>query len=179
MNMRSAVPAVFAFAVLTTAAHAQLNAVPGMDPNPFPVLSVPLNQEEKTDTYKRLPYRDMASEIRIELVADALFDFDRGQVRASAADYLQQAANLIFEHAKGPVRIECRSNREPAAIAQKLGERCAAAISQWLTVQEKLTKVKFVSVGASVPPPAAPNRNDPLAPVPVSRSIVTIVFAKQ
>jgi hypothetical protein len=79
-----------------------------------------------------VPNQDLASEIRVELAADALYDFDKGEVRSSAVDYFQQAANLIFDEAKGPVRVECSSDRVPTAVGQKLAARCADAIAQWL-----------------------------------------------
>jgi outer membrane protein OmpA-like peptidoglycan-associated protein len=175
--MRRALLTFFTLAFVTNGAVAQsLRLEPGSN---FPVLGFPTQQDDKPDTYKRLPYRDLANEIRIQLAADALYDFDQGKIRSSAADYMQQAANLIFERAKGPVRIECRSDRSPPALAQKFAAQCAAAIAQWLIVQEKLTKVKFTTLGLSVPPPAAGNPDDPLAPAAASQSNITIVFAKQ
>jgi outer membrane protein OmpA-like peptidoglycan-associated protein len=152
----------------------------GLDPNShMPVLGFRTNQDEAPDTYRRLPYRNLPTEIRIELAADALYDFERGQVRTNAADYLQQTANLIFEHARSPVRIECRSDRGLPAAAQKLAERCALAVSQWLTVQERLTAVKFTPVGASVPPPAPADPRDPFSKAGPSQSHIVIVFAKK
>jgi hypothetical protein len=100
-------------------------------------------------------------------------------VRAAGSDYLQQTANLIYEHAAGPVKIECRSDRGAPAAAQKLAAQCALAISQWLTTQEKLTKVKFVTIGTAVPPPAPPDPHDLLATAGPSQSNVTIDFAKK
>jgi hypothetical protein len=66
--------------------------------------------------------------------------------------------------------------RPPAA-------RCANTIAQWLTVQENL-KVKFTTVGTSVPPAAPAPRADYLLapqpkPNPNARPSVTIVFAKK
>jgi outer membrane protein OmpA-like peptidoglycan-associated protein len=176
--MRRALPTLVAVAVLSTSAAAQFS-IPGTDGNPFPLIGIPSQQDGPADSYRRLPYRDLASAIHIELPADALYNFDRGEVRASAHDYLQQAANLIFERAKGPVRIECRSDRGAPAAAQKLAAQCALALAKWLTVQEKLTNVKFTTVGASVAAPAAPNANDPLAPAPLSQSHIVIDFAKK
>jgi outer membrane protein OmpA-like peptidoglycan-associated protein len=144
-----------------------------------PMLGFQTNPDEKPDTYRRLPYREDAGSIRIEVTAGLLYDFDAGKVPPSAADYMQQAANLIFEEAKGPVRIVCRSDRTPPAAAQKLGERCAQVIAQWLTVQEKLTRVKFTTVGASVPPPKAANPNDPFSAPGQSQSYITIDFARK
>jgi len=143
-------------------------------PGGRPALHFPTQSDAPADTYKHLPYRDLGAEIRIEIAAAALYDFDSGQVPKSAADYMQQAANLIFENAKGPVRIECHSDR-----GQKVAERCAAVISQWLITQERLTKVKFVTTGQATPPSAPVNRNDPFAKPAANASNVLIAFAKK
>jgi len=164
------------FIVLAALAAAAAPAEPALAQ--VPLLGVQTNQDS-ANTYRHLPSRDVGDAIRIELAAAALYDFDRGQVRADAADYMQQAANLIFEKAKGPVRIECRSDRGAQAAAQKLAAQCAAAVSQWLTVQERLTKVKFTTVGTAVPPPTAPNPNDLYAKRGPSLTSITIDFAKK
>jgi hypothetical protein len=145
-------------------------AAPAAAQFPTPSLHFPTQRDEPPDSYKKLPYRDLGDEIRIEIAAEALYDFESGQVPRSAADYMQQAANLIFEHAGGPVRIECRSTR-----GQKLAEKCATVISQWLTTQERL-KVKFITTGQNKLPSASVNRADPLANAP---SVVSIAFAKK
>jgi outer membrane protein OmpA-like peptidoglycan-associated protein len=167
----------------TTSAMAQVNSapntVPGTEANPFPVIEMQSNYGERPDHYRHLPFRDLATSISIQLPAGALYDFNVMAVRANAADYLQQAANLIYEHAAGPVKIECRSDRGAAAAAQKLATQCALAISQWLTTQEKLTKVKFVTVGTAVPPPAPPDPRDLMPKVSPSQSNITIDFAKR
>jgi hypothetical protein len=178
MMIRSTLPILFSLAILTSEASAQGVAI---DPNTLrPSLRMPLSGNTNADTYKQLPYQDLGSEIRIELAADALYDFNKGEIPSSADDYIRQAANLIFEEAKGQVRIECRSDRDPPAIGQKLAERCANAIVQRMVVQEKLTKVKFTAVGTRLSPAAiAPNTNNLLAPKPNTRPSVTIVFMKK
>src|SRR5215831_19626638 len=160
--------AIGAVAALITAAAAQT-----------PVFSVPLERAAVADNYRRLPFRDMGNEIRIEVSADLLYSFEDAKVRLSASDLLEQAANLIYERAKSPVRIECRSDRAPAAAAQKLADACAAALQQYLVKDEKVTNVKFASVGVSVPPPAPPDPRDPFAPLPPRQTKVLIVFAKK
>ncbi len=175
--LRSMSLILFSLAILKSEASAQ-NV--GIDPNSLrPSFRMPLSGSTKTDAYKRLPYQDLGSEIHIELAADALYDFDKGEVRSSAADYFQQAANLIFEGARGPVRIECHSDRDPPAIGQKLAERCANAIAQWMIVEEKLTKVKFTAVGKRVSAATTANKNDLLPPKPNSGPSLTIDFAKK
>jgi outer membrane protein OmpA-like peptidoglycan-associated protein len=178
MMMRPTMPILFSIAVLASDASAQ-NV--GLDPNSLrPSFRMPLSGNTSADTYKRLPYQDLGSEIHIELPADELYDFDKGEVRSNAGDYFQQAANLIFEEAKGQVRIECQSNRDPPATGQKLAERCANAIAQWMIVEEKLTKVKFTAVGKRVAAAAAaPGTSNLLPPKLNSRSTLTIVFTKK
>lgn len=170
-------------AALVSGAAAQIssapNTIPGAEANPFPIINMPSQRDQAGDRYRHLPYRDLATTISIQVPAGALYDFNLMQVRANAEDYMQQAANLIFEHANGPVRIECRSDRGVPAAAQKLAAQCAQAISQWLTVQEKLTKVKFVTVGTAVPSPAPPDPRDLMAKPAPSQSSVTIDFAKK
>jgi outer membrane protein OmpA-like peptidoglycan-associated protein len=144
-----------------------------------PVFSVPLDRPQSSETYRRLPFRDMGNEIRIEVNAGLLYSFEDAKVRLSASDLLAQAANLIYERAKSPVRIECRSDRAPAAAAQKLAEACAAALLQYLVKEEKVTNVKISSVGVSVPPPAPPDPRDPFAPLPPRQTKVLIVFGKK
>ena len=175
--------AIVAFAALVTGAAAQIssapNSIPGTAANPFPIINMPSQRNETSERFRHLPYRDLATSISIALPSSALYDFDQLAVRTNAKDYMQQTANLIFEHAGGPVRIECRSDRGAPAAAQKLAAQCALAISQWLTVQEKLTKVKFVTVGTAVPPPAPPDPHDLMARPAPSQSNVTIDFAKK
>lgn len=181
--MRRVSLTLVALATFAAPALAQIssapNTVPGTEANPFPVLNVPSQLDRPSDGYRHLPMRDLGNAISIQVAAGALYDFNLMQVNSRGGDYLQQTANLIFEKAKGPVRIECRTDRGAPAMAQKLAAQCAAAIAQWLTVQEKLSKVKFVTVGSSVPPPAPPDPHDLMAKPAPSLAAVTIDFAKK
>ena len=159
---------------LTAVAAAQIGA-----PASFPVFSAPLERPQSAETYRRLPVPEAGNEIRIEVNADLLYSFEDGIVRLSAADLFQQAANLIYESARSPVRIECSSDRAPAAAAQKSADACAAAVMQYLVKEEKVTNVKFTSVGVSVPPPAPSDPRDPFAPLPPRQTKVLIVFGKK
>jgi outer membrane protein OmpA-like peptidoglycan-associated protein len=144
-----------------------------------PLFSIPLERSQSSEIYRRLPMREVGNEVHIEVNADLLYSFEDSKVRASASDLLQQAANLIYDSAKSPVRIECRSDRTPAAAAQKLADACAAALMQYLVKDEKVTNVKFSSVGVSVPPLAPPDPRDPFAPLPPRQTKVLIVFGKK
>ena len=171
--MRAGLLGLPAVAALAAVASAQVDA-----PGSFPVFSTPLERTQPSETYRRLPFHDVGNEIRIEVSADLLYSFEDAKVRLSASDLLAQAANLIYERAKSPVRIECRSDRAPTAAAQKLADACAAALLQYLVKEEKVTNVKFASVGVSVPLPAPPDPRDPFAPLPPRQTKVLIVFVK-
>jgi hypothetical protein len=60
--MRRALLGIAAAAALAGAAAAQT-----------PVLSVPLDRPQSSETYRRLPFRDIGNEIRIEVNADLLY----------------------------------------------------------------------------------------------------------
>jgi outer membrane protein OmpA-like peptidoglycan-associated protein len=172
--MRSTILALAALAMLVAAAGAQ----------DIPMFGFPMQKDgPENDNYRRVPFRDLGTEIRIDLDANALFDFDHGEVRATARDLMQQIANLIFDRGGTTARIECRSDRTvdrgaPAAT-QKIAQHCAAAVQDWLVRQEKLTRVRFTTTGVAVQPAPPPNPNDPFAKAAPSRSGITIVFAKR
>ena len=50
--------------------------------------------------------KETKSEIRIELAADVLFDFDKADILTKAQEALKQVAEVIREKAKGVVQIE-------------------------------------------------------------------------
>jgi uncharacterized membrane protein len=73
MMMRSTLPILLLIAALTSGAGAQSI---GIDPQTLrPGLRFRTNADA-ADNFKRLPYQDLAGEIRIELAADTLYDFD-------------------------------------------------------------------------------------------------------
>src|SRR6266480_6499506 len=53
-----------------------------------------------------LQIKETDTEIRIELAADVLFDFDKADLRPVAQQTLHQAAGIIQEKARGAVRID-------------------------------------------------------------------------
>lgn len=97
-------------------------------------------------------------EIRIELPADILFDFDKADIRPNAAEALKKAAVLLRERAKGPVRIEGHTDSKGnAAYNQKLSERRAESVRKWLVEREGLSNLKFEIQGFGAIHPKVPN----------------------
>lgn len=72
-------------------------------------------------------------EIAIDLSGDVLFDFDKWSVRREAEATLTKVAALIAEYPRARIRIDGHTDgKGDDAYNQKLSERRAAAIKDWL-----------------------------------------------
>jgi outer membrane protein OmpA-like peptidoglycan-associated protein len=106
-----------------------------------------------------LQVKESKTEIRIELAADVLFDFDKADIRPQAKEQLHQAAELIREHAKkSTVLIEGHTDGKGADdYNQKLSDRRAQSVRDYFVKVEKLSGVKFCTKGYGKTKPVAPN----------------------
>jgi outer membrane protein OmpA-like peptidoglycan-associated protein len=96
-------------------------------------------------------------EVRVELPADVLFDFDKADIRSDAARALAQLATVIRAY-KGPVRLEGHTDAKGAAdYNQKLSERRAAAVKQWLAEREQISPARIGTRGFGKARPVASN----------------------
>jgi outer membrane protein OmpA-like peptidoglycan-associated protein len=125
---------------------------------------------------------ETAKETTIELPADVLFDFDKKDIRADAALALKEAARILREQAKGPVRVEGHTDAKGAAgYNQTLSEQRANSVRQWLADKEGLKAVSFTVKGFGATKPAAPNTNKDGSDNPDGRQRnrrVALVFTK-
>jgi outer membrane protein OmpA-like peptidoglycan-associated protein len=107
---------------------------------------------------QNLQIKETDTEIRIELAADVLFDFDKAELLPKARDILKQAAGVIRDKAKGTVRIAGFTDAKgDANYNQKLSERRADAVRDWFLTKEGLQNVKFATEGFGKQRPVAPN----------------------
>jgi len=105
-----------------------------------------------------LQVKETDTEVRIELAADVLFDFDKAEIRPEAQQALKQAANVIREKAKGAVRIEGHTDGKGSdSYNQKLSERRANAVKEWLVRKEGLKNITFAAQGFGAKQPVARN----------------------
>ncbi|MFI4986754.1 MAG: OmpA family protein [Alphaproteobacteria bacterium] len=105
-----------------------------------------------------LQVKETKTEIRIELAADVLFDFDKSSIRATAADALKHVAALIRDHPRSGVRIEGHTDGKGSdSYNQKLSEQRAKSVRDWLADKEGLKGVKFRTEGFGAKRPVAPN----------------------
>lgn len=103
--------------------------------------------------------RETETEIRIDLAADVLFDFDKADILPKAADVLHKAAEVIRQHDKQSVRIEGYTDgKGNDAYNQKLSERRADSVRRWFTDKEALAGVRFTTKGWGAQKPVAPNQ---------------------
>jgi outer membrane protein OmpA-like peptidoglycan-associated protein len=105
-----------------------------------------------------LDVKETATEVRIDLAADVLFDFDKSDLLPKAQQTLSQAASFIHDKAKGTVRIDGYTDAKGSdAYNQRLSERRAAAVETWFKTKGNLQKVSFVTAGYGAKDPVAPN----------------------
>src|SRR5438046_10112936 len=139
----------------------------------------PVEMAGKTEA---LNVKETATEIRIELAADVLFDFDKADIRQDAASALHQVADVIRDKGRGrAVRIEGHTDAKGSdAYNEKLSERGSESVQQWLAQKEGL-KGRMATQGFSAKKPVAPNNKPDGSDDPEGRQKnrrVEIVLAK-
>ena len=123
------------------------------------VLDLVFRVEDLGGKVQDLQVKESAAEVRIELAADVLFDFDKAEILPKAQNALNQAAVFIRDKAKGAVRIEGHTDAKGAdSYNQKLSERRALAVKAWLTDKEGLRNAQFLTQGFGARKPKAPNQ---------------------
>ena len=104
-----------------------------------------------------LQVKETDTEVRIELAADVLFEFDKATLLPKAEDTLKKAAGFVRERAAGVVQIEGHTDAKgDDAYNQRLSERRADAVRQWF-VRNGLRDVRFSSRGLGETKPVAAN----------------------
>jgi outer membrane protein OmpA-like peptidoglycan-associated protein len=104
--------------------------------------------------------KETATQIRIELAADVLFDFDKYSLRPIARNTLHKAAAIIKDKARGTVKIDGYTDAKGSdSYNQILSERRANAVKDWFVKQEHLTGIQFQTQGFGAKNPVAPNKN--------------------
>ncbi len=122
------------------------------------ILDLVFRVEDIGGKVQDLQVKESDTEIRIELAADVLFDFDKADILPKAQEALKQAALIIREKAKGTVRVEGHTDGKGSdTYNQKLSERRAAAVKTWFTNKEGISNVQFSTAGFGAKRPKVPN----------------------
>jgi outer membrane protein OmpA-like peptidoglycan-associated protein len=143
-------------ALMSSALSQESTQVP--DPAKNKILDLVFRVVDLGGKIEDLKVKETGEEIRIELAADVLFDFDKADLRPAAQETLKKAADFIRQRAKGTVRIEGHTDSKGNdAYNQKLSERRAASVKAWFTDKEGLGKVQFATQGFGAKKPVASN----------------------
>ena len=145
------------------------------------VLDIIFRIEDLTGKVEDLQVKETDTEVRIEIAADVLFEFDKATLQSKAEETLVKAAALIQERSAGAVRIEGHTDSiGNSAYNQKLSERRADSVRQWF-MRNGLERLKFSVTGFGDTRPVAPNTKPSGADDPDGRQKnrrVEIVIAK-
>jgi outer membrane protein OmpA-like peptidoglycan-associated protein len=98
------------------------------------------------------------AEIRIDLAADVLFDFDKADIRAEAEPSLQKVATVIKANPGARIAIDGHTDGRGAdAYNQTLSEQRAASVKQWLVANANVDGATVSTRGWGKSKPVAPN----------------------
>ena len=111
------------------------------------------------------------SEIRIQLAADVLFDFDKAEIKKEAEPSLQKVATVLNANAGATVTIEGHTDGRGADdYNQKLSEARATSVKQWLVANAKVNGASLTTRGAGKSKPVAQNTKPDGADNPEGRA---------
>ncbi len=107
---------------------------------------------------KSLGARVTDAEIRIDLAADVLFDFDKADIKKEAEPSLQNVATVLKANAGARVSIGGHTDGRGADdYNQKLSEARAASVKQWLVANAQVNGPNVTTRGWGKTKPVAPN----------------------
>lgn len=149
----------------------------------YPVIDLVSGQSALVGKVQDLTMKETATEVRIDIAADVLFDFDKAVVKPQARQALTQVATVIREKAQGIVRIEGHTDGKGTDTYNlRLSNQRADAVKAWLAGKGRLNTVTFETRGLGAKQPVAPNTKTDGADDPEGRQKnrrVTIVVHKR
>ena len=102
--------------------------------------------------------KESATEVKINLLGDILFDFDKATIRPAAEPTLAQVAALIRKYPNSTVLIEGHTDGKGSETYNlKLSEKRANSVRAWLTAHG-IAEGTMRTAGWGAARPVAPNR---------------------
>ena len=109
-------------------------------------------------------------EVRIELDADVLFDFDQYNLRPEAADSLRKVGEVAKSYGNSPVLIEGHTDSKGShPYNMTLSENRAASVKNWLVQNAGVSASRLTARGWGETKPVAPNKKPDGSDDPVGR----------
>ena len=105
-----------------------------------------------------LQVKENRTEVRIELAADVLFDFDKAELKPEAVASLSKVAEVLNGIPNAPTTVDGHTDgRGSADYNQKLSERRAGSVKEWLVKQGGVPAARLTARGFGMTRPVAPN----------------------
>ena len=107
---------------------------------------------------KGVDVKETATEVKINLLGDILFDFDKADIRAAAEPTLAQVAKMIASYSKATVLIEGYTDAKGSdSYNAKLSDRRAVSVKNWFS-KHGVTENSMRTHGWGAAKPVAPNK---------------------
>jgi outer membrane protein OmpA-like peptidoglycan-associated protein len=117
----------------------------------FKVVDMNTNVEE-------LQVKETANDVRLEVAADVLFDFDKAVIKPQAEAKLRQVAALIRDRGKGKIGIQGHTDAQGSdSYNQKLSLQRAEAVRDWIAEKGGIDRARITVQGMGGKKPIAPN----------------------
>ena len=117
--------------------------------------------QEVRQAMRELGAEETALEVRVDLPADVLFDFDKADIRADAAQALARLATVIRAYPGGSVSLEGHTDAKgDDGYNRTLSERRAEAVKRWLVEREGVEADRLAIRGWGEARPVAGNDDD-------------------
>ncbi|HKH45599.1 MAG TPA: OmpA family protein [Thermoanaerobaculia bacterium] len=117
--------------------------------------------QEVRQAMQALGAQESALEVKVELPADVLFDFDKADIRSDAAAALGQLATLVRGYPSGRVEIEGHTDSKgDDSYNQRLSDRRAESVKRWLVEREGIAADRLATRGAGKSRPVADNASE-------------------
>ncbi len=155
--------ALIAFAVALPVSAQESGKTAGLQFNTvdlqFKVTDFAGNPVEIGGAVQDLQVKEIGNEVRIDLAADVLFEFDKADILPKAEETLSKAAAIVKERAKGTVRVEGHTDSKgDDAYNMRLSERRANSVAAWLRSKGGLGNFTFTTKGFGETQPVTPNQ---------------------
>ena len=101
----------------------------------------------------------VGQEVRIDLAADVLFDFDKYTLLPKASDTLQKVGQVAASYPSSPIQIEGHTDGKGThPYNMKLSENRADAVKAWLVQNASVAGSRISTRGWGETKPIAPNK---------------------
>jgi outer membrane protein OmpA-like peptidoglycan-associated protein len=157
--MISRVAAAVLFALFMVAVTARALASTDEEKYQFKILDLVYVIQDLGGRVEDFAIRETDLDVRLQLNADVLFDFDKADVLPKAEDVLRKAADYLQQHGgKGAIRIEGHTDAKgDDDYNLRLSRKRADAVRDWLARKGSVPSSRMTSNGLGEKNPIAPN----------------------